>query len=192
MLSGNLYRIVNRLPFVRDSIHRLPHVEIVDCMANSGRTVLTMPKIVNGDFVMSMLEAMLAAGGTFSEISVTLSNRENKESLRRVKLSGILSPTDMSSKEDVTRAIAASTGGTFMAGDVSSQVDGFTAAVAYNSEREVGIDVVDLMDVAIGGVVRDGIVKDAADCAAHLREQRNKIEAAAREQRTASSAVPVA
>lgn len=141
---------------------------------------------------MSMLESMLAAGGTFSEISVTLSNRENKESLRRVKLSGILSPTDMSSKESVARAIAASEGGTFMSGDVSSQVDGFTAAVAYNAEREVGLDVVDLMDVAIGGVVRDGIVKDAADCAAHLREQRNKIEAAAREQRTASSAVPVA
>jgi hypothetical protein len=141
---------------------------------------------------MSMLESMLAAGGTFSEISVTLSNRENKESLRRVKLSGILSPADMANKEDVARAIAASKGGTFMAGDVSSQVDGFTASVAYNAEREVGLDVVDLMDVAIGGTIRDGIVKDAADCTAHLREQRLKIEAAAREQRTAKKAVPVA
>jgi hypothetical protein len=141
---------------------------------------------------MSMLESMLAAGGTFSEISVAVSNRENKESLRRVKLSGILSPTDMASKEDVTRAIAASKGGTFMAGDVSSQVDGFTAAVAYNAEREVGIDVVDLMDVAIGGTIRDSIVKDATDCVAHLREQRLKIESAAREQRTAKKAAPVA
>ena len=141
---------------------------------------------------MSMLESMLAAGGTFSEISVTLSNRENKESLRRVKLSGILSPADMASRTDVARAIAASKGGTFMAGDVSAQVDGFTASVAYNAEREVGLDVVDLMDVAIGGTIRDSIVKDATDCVAHLREQRLKVEAAAREQRTASNGVPVA
>ena len=132
---------------------------------------------------MSMLDAMLAAGGTFTDISVTLTDRDSKQSLRRVKVAGILSPADMANKTEVARAIAASQGGTFMCQDVSSQIDGFTAAVAYNAGAECGLDVTDLADIAIGGTIRESIVKDALDCTAHLREQRLKVEATAREQR---------
>ena len=134
-------------------------------------------------YVMSMLENMLAAGGSFSEIQVSRTNRDTGESLRRISLDGILSPADMDDPKEVCKAIAASKGGTFSVGDASASVDGFTAAVGYNADATLGLDVTDLADIAIGGTTRDQIAEDARLCSAHLAEQRAKIETAAREAR---------
>ena len=138
---------------------------------------------------MSMLESMLAAGGSFTEIQVSRSNRDTGESLRRIALDGILSPGDMDDPKAVCKAIAASKGGTFSVGDTSASVDGYTAAVGYNADASLGLDVTDLADIAIGGAIRDGVAEDTRACLAHLAEQRAKIEQAAREARLKSATV---
>jgi hypothetical protein len=134
----------------------------------------------NGETTMSRstgsaaFDAMISSGFRFSE-DATMSAKDDKLSLSRIKIGSTLSPEDAGNNAAIVRAVAASEGGQFAFNGVSDKADAVSCSVGVNHLLGLPLSEEDAIDAAASRLIRDDTRTRTADYNRHadaVRETR--------------------
>jgi hypothetical protein len=119
-------------------------------------------------------DAMISSGFRFSE-DATMSAKDDKLSLSRIKIGSTLSPEDAGNNAAIVRAVAASEGGQFAFNGVSDKADAVSCSVGVNHLLGLPLSEEDAIDAAASRLIRDDTRTRTADYNRHadaVRETR--------------------